>query len=362
MVRRLNAVDLTLTLMWFALAMSSGEEMSRETVHDDPAAIYPYHLLTDSAFGRIHESALVGSEIPIDKNRPLLDGLHVADGDGYLMIELYENLQYMDESQNATSNTQELQLGPTVPLPENVRIDISSEHVTGSDVQDAFDVDEKMRLAVGERTELFKNVDLIEFWVVAVNHTPGYRSQIVSNPLAFIITVDHTEPEREGATLYAGIVFGAICLFALIIPFTVRTKRRLHQGKPVFGCGSHKPLQPEREITRGNGSHAAGIDNLAMVLNDGKPTNHSQRRGTFQSHEMRSFSSHHFQPHWLDPHYDHTYEHPQYRKASTTTNAAIATNSNNTPQHQASTSTGAAAVPGTSSGSNGTYQSLSENL
>ncbi|KAK7476803.1 hypothetical protein BaRGS_00031964 [Batillaria attramentaria] len=287
------------------------------TVHDDPVATYPYHLLAPSSFGKIRDSALPGSEIPIDRDRHLIKGLHAIQSDGYLRLELYENLQYGDQK-NKTSNHDGRQLGTRVrlPLTGSVKIDISSEHLAGSDVEQAFSIDDYLRVTVGEKHEILQDNDEIEFWVVAVSNETG-DDVIVSNPLPFLITIDHTEPEEEGATVYVGIVFGAICFFVLLIPVTVRTKRRLSQGKPVFGCGSHSPKEPE-ELEPGSGSDAkvkvdVGKENLAFMLGESS-VSHAPRHESFQSHELRSFSSHHFQPHWLDPHYKAVYEHPDYKK------------------------------------------------
>ena len=57
-------------------------------MHDDPFVVYPYRIAATSPFGRIPDSALPGSEVPMDSTLP---HFQVADGGGYLKLELFLN-------------------------------------------------------------------------------------------------------------------------------------------------------------------------------------------------------------------------------------------------------------------------------
>lgn len=151
---------------------------------------------------------------------------------------------------------------------------------------------------------------LSNFKVVTINRTEGQPDTIVSNPLPVLIFVDHTPPESEGAAIYVGVIVVFICAIALLIPFTVRTKRRLKQGKPICACGSSN-LQDDVKNGSVERKFSSEPVNLAMIFNERK-NSLAPKHETFQSHALRSLSEHHFQPRWLDPHYKDTYEHPVY--------------------------------------------------
>ncbi|KAL8564965.1 hypothetical protein ACOMHN_019867 [Nucella lapillus] len=251
----------------------------------------------------------------------------------------------------------------------------------------AFSLDENLHIVVGNPRG-FRKVDGIEFWVVAIQQVKDRADRVVSNPLSFVIKIDHSQPEGHGAPVYAGIVVVVVCVFALLIPLTVRTKRRLREGKPLFVIGSSSKKLEERkrkEAERGTGNHTAGTGNdaagtgndieeienhTAGIENDMADTGNNQTetgnsiagtgnhtagtgndmtgtgsdtvsgkvsgsweekaslalllqgrlatdtvgrpRETFQSKNMRSASTHHLQPLWLDPHYKDVYERPVF--------------------------------------------------
>lgn len=159
--------------------------------------------------------------------------------------------------------------------------------------------------------------------MVAIRQEEGKGDEVVSNPLAFVVTIEHDSRQGEGTAVYVGIVVLAVCLFALLIPLTVRTKRRMREGKPVCACGSSQKKLEEKERKRegatgsGRGALPARQDEIAIIY-EGRPRAFSEapEHETFQSKNMRSVSNHHFQPRWLDPHYKDVYERPLYKAPS----------------------------------------------
>ncbi|XP_076472417.1 uncharacterized protein LOC143301881 [Babylonia areolata] len=265
----------------------SSTEVSRETVHDDPFVVYPYRLLSTSPFGRIPDSALPGSEVLVDSSLPHFEA---TDHNRYLTLKLLHNDFYVDEetstnntgtnvtssskqhkpgfsskgshpskSNGTTGDKKPFKGGALWPLdsllPDGVRIDISGEKGNIAKISEkmAFTLDENLHIVVGT-PDHFKDVDGIEFWVVAIQQEEGRRDRVVSNPLSFVIKIDHSAaPSGHGAPVYAGIVVLVVCLFALLIPLTVRTKRRLREGKPLCVCGSSSKKLQERQQGRGKG-------------------------------------------------------------------------------------------------------------
>ncbi|KAL8571185.1 hypothetical protein ACOMHN_010646 [Nucella lapillus] len=104
-------------------------------------------------------------------------------------------------------------------------------------------------------------------------------------------------------------------MFALLIPLTVRTKRRMRQGRSVCACGSAQDDSPKAVSGGIPNPRDEQRDNLAASLYGGRGSSvesDPNRPETFQHHMLRSDSDHHFQPRWLDPHFEHGYEHPNY--------------------------------------------------
>ncbi|ESO83603.1 hypothetical protein LOTGIDRAFT_236467 [Lottia gigantea] len=186
-------------------------------------------------------------------------------------------------------------------LPKDIKIEII--HTT------AFKVFPDFSLRLSEDLDELRKKTVIQFYVLLANVT---SAEIVSNPLPFMVFVKQrpVSLEEHGAAIYAGIIVLIIVAIALLVPFTVRAKRRRRAGKPICGFGSAKsPEDIQKE-------KLAGKDNAAMIFDDGK--NFSRRSSTiepghesFQQHMVRSVSDFHFQPKWLDPHYSDAHLPPQ---------------------------------------------------
>lgn len=65
-------------------------------MHDDPFVVYPYRLTATSPFGRIPDSALPGSEVPVDTSLP---HFHATEGGDFLKLYLVHNGPASDVSQ-----------------------------------------------------------------------------------------------------------------------------------------------------------------------------------------------------------------------------------------------------------------------
>lgn len=306
---------LSTTLLLFALiSQTHGQIRGKPDPVDDPLLIYKYQLSSNSPFGIIPYNAFPGSEVPLDSS-------HGQDGQSvYLKLYLFENRQ-PTEAKHTTNTTSSTTKQPAILLrsiPASLLWDISGRGSEGArilrpglDDNLAFSVNSDMGIVVSNPTK-FTDVQEVEFWVVLIRRQKSVGDEVVSNPVAFIITIDYNEASREGAAVYAAIVLAAVCLFALLIPLTVRTKRRMREGKPVCACGSSSRKKEER-LRRAEGGDSpvgARTDDIAILFNEG----HQSSVSTIQSHNMRSVTEPHFQPEWLDPHYQHGHEHPRYHK------------------------------------------------
>ena len=96
---------------------------------------------------------------------------------------------------------------------------------------------------------------------------------VVSDPVPFIVraqkhTEDTTYDYNQTAAIFAGVLICLIVVFALLIPFVVRAKRRHRQGKPIFKPGSY-PSALSKTTANEKGSQT----NLAvhMVENNSEP-------------------------------------------------------------------------------------------
>jgi hypothetical protein len=83
---------------------------------------------------------------------------------------------------------------------------------------------------------------------------------IVSNPVPFVVRVEkHSKEEsyefNQTAAVFAGTLVCFIVVFALLIPFVVRAKRRSKHGKPIFKLGSH-PSALDKVMAHDKGSQA----------------------------------------------------------------------------------------------------------
>ena len=83
---------------------------------------------------------------------------------------------------------------------------------------------------------------------------------IVSNPVPFVVRAEkHSEEEsyefNQTAAVFAGVLVCLIVIFALLIPFVVRAKRRSKHGKPIFKLGSH-PSSLDKVMSQDKGSQA----------------------------------------------------------------------------------------------------------
>lgn len=66
---------------------------------------------------------------------------------------------------------------------------------------------------------------------------------IVSNPLPFIVYIDHGEDSGSYPTVpavFAGVLVLCVVFLALFIPLVTRAKRRYKQGKPMFKVSTKK--------------------------------------------------------------------------------------------------------------------------
>ncbi|KAL8564966.1 hypothetical protein ACOMHN_019868 [Nucella lapillus] len=75
-----------------------------QALHDDPFVVYPYRLTSTSPFGRIPDSALPGSQVPMDSTLPHFD---FSQSSRYLTLKLTPNRQYLAEAErrNNTNST-----------------------------------------------------------------------------------------------------------------------------------------------------------------------------------------------------------------------------------------------------------------
>ena len=101
---------------------------------------------------------------------------------------------------------------------------------------------------------------------------------IVSNPVPFVVRAEkHSEEENYEyngtAAAFAGALVCLIVVFALLIPFVVRAKRRSKQGKPIFKLGSH-PSALDKAMAQENGSQA----NLTTHMAENQTGKHSVHR------------------------------------------------------------------------------------
>lgn len=119
---------------------------------------------------------------------------------------------------------------------------------------DAFRVDEKGYIIVNN-TESFDHTQAIEFYVVMFRF-----DDVVSDPVPFIVRAEKHKPDENygyntTAAVFAGVLICLIVVFALLIPFVVRAKRRVKQGKPIWKFGSY-PSALEREMALEKGSQS----------------------------------------------------------------------------------------------------------
>ena len=141
------------------------------------------------------------------------------------------------------------------------------------------------------------------------------EGKIVSNPLPFVVHVDHVpaEPRPHGAVIFAGVIALLIIAIVLTIPITVFVKRRRRKGKAICLCGEAASSKPEPEakpeVQTGNGQLKGSL-NPSMIFDQdidlktsASETSLNTGHETIQDHQLRSLSHLHFQPTWLDPHY-----------------------------------------------------------
>ncbi|KAK6176477.1 hypothetical protein SNE40_014759 [Patella caerulea] len=204
-------------------------------------------------------------------------------------------------------------------LPSDIKIDVI--HTT------AFTVNSDLSLRLSDDLDELRKKSVIQFYIVLANTS---SSEIVSNPLPFMIHVKPRPKElrEHGAAIYAGIIVLIIVAIALLVPFTVRAKRRRRAGKPICGFGSAK--SPE-DIQK---AKLAGKDNGAMIFDDGKGMSRTSSVVTdtghesMQQHMVRSVSDFHFQPTWLDPHYQDSHHHHHNHYHTNKTSNGVHSNNN----------------------------------
>lgn len=119
---------------------------------------------------------------------------------------------------------------------------------------EAFIVDKDGYIIVNT-TETFDHNKAIEFYVVMFRD-----GDIVSNPVPFVVRaekhiVEENYEYNETAAVFAGVLICLIVIFALLIPFVVRAKRRSKHGKPIFKLGSH-PSALDKVMAQEKGSQA----------------------------------------------------------------------------------------------------------
>ncbi|PVD36690.1 hypothetical protein C0Q70_03676 [Pomacea canaliculata] len=303
-----------------------------ENVHSPLALLIPvfedkfkYQLTATATYGMVSDNPTPNAWVPVDKDAAQKEGESVTNSE-YLQLILWENLSFgtnssAQKSSNLTS-PHEVKDSPRFrrvddrKMPDNVKFDLSRERssVPTPDIDEPFSISEE-KYIVTDDDPIFKTADDVEFWVVAIRQIPGNPDEIVSNPITFVVKIDHGKQEGQGAALYAGVIVVVICIFALLIPFTVRAKRRLKQGKPVCACGSSSKSEEKRETSRGSlDERQHDQEKLAAMLNEAEMARGSvgAKHETIQSQAMKSTSQPHLQPHWRDPHYNSTYERPAH--------------------------------------------------
>lgn len=80
-------------------------------MHDDPFVVYPYRLTATSPFGRIPDSALPGSEVPVDTSLP---HFHATEGGDFLKLYLVHNGPASDVSKSGASSNAVLHFLPSL--------------------------------------------------------------------------------------------------------------------------------------------------------------------------------------------------------------------------------------------------------
>ncbi|XP_041378255.1 uncharacterized protein LOC121390491 [Gigantopelta aegis] len=173
----------------------------------------------------------------------------------------------------------------------------------------AFDVDDDFLIVVSNNKE-FNDKASIHFYVVLVTIP---EREVVSNPLPFVVHVDHVAPKARphGAVIFAGVIALLIIAIVLTIPITVFVKRRRSKGKAICLCGeaASGKVETKPEQPTGNGALKGSI-NPSMIFDteidlktSASDASLTTGHETIQDHQLRSLSQLHFQPTWLDPHY-----------------------------------------------------------
>ncbi|XP_060075486.1 uncharacterized protein LOC132555152 [Ylistrum balloti] len=109
---------------------------------------------------------------------------------------------------------------------------------------DAFMIDEDNFLVVNNSEDLEESTEVI-FNVVLIRDRDH---KIISNALPLAVHLDKRVEDKSksdysmGAAIFAGVLVLFIVFMALLIPFVIRAKRRLREGKHPFKLGSHPSM------------------------------------------------------------------------------------------------------------------------
>ncbi|CAL1532867.1 unnamed protein product [Lymnaea stagnalis] len=305
------------------LGSSTGATSNKAHEIPNSGHMFPVHIGAEGHIvqGRISADALPGTMIP---SNVIVEGDNDADVRIHLRVEVRDSIYkrphvYHPDIKINTSDPGNPQFEHPVIEFTNGTLPYGMEFVVIH--TSAFYVNEDRYICVND----FSNLDgesRIHFDVILKDKLS--ETHYVSNQLPFVIEIEY--PVREAhpnAALFAGVLVLIILAVSLLIPFVVRAKRRSKAGKPICGCGPAEEscdaessgIIPGHEKQRV--MSIGGKENLAMILDNGRLM-HARpsvdQSTTIQNRMLRSTSSMVFQPHWMDPHYQDVYEHPDYHR------------------------------------------------
>ncbi|ESO83604.1 hypothetical protein LOTGIDRAFT_236468 [Lottia gigantea] len=257
---------------------------------------YKYILNADYLEGIVDEAAARETVImALDEDQVVTGTLDASDNKIIIEISTSQYRKDYFKSLNRKLKEDNVDLPPEITsmnsslnnsLPQEIQIQIV--HTRAFKVSPDF----SLRLT-GDLGELERKAT-IQFYIMLVNTT---SISIVSNPLPFLVYVKKTprNNEEHGGAIYAGVILLIIMAISLLLPFTVRAKRRRRAGKPICGCGSAEGNEESSIEEIQQKSEPQVFDNPAMVFANGQQ---KVRRSSLAT------SHFHYGPKWLDPHYD----------------------------------------------------------
>ncbi|XP_005089797.2 uncharacterized protein LOC101859059 [Aplysia californica] len=339
---------LILALTLSTLTLTCAEERK---VIPDAGHSFPVHIGAEGHVvqGRISSQSPKGSLVP---SNVIVEGEEDANTQMHLRVEIRDSIYkrphvYHPDIKINTSDPGNPQFEHPVIEFNNSTLPYGMEFVVVH--TRAFVVDEDRYIVVNDFSEL-EAESRIHFDVILKDKLA--ETNYVSNHLPFVVEIEYPKREKNpNAALFAGVLILTIVAISLLIPFVVRAKRRSKAGKPICGCGSADDSSDSDstgsvpDYVKNRAMSIGGKDNLAMILDNGRLMNHRPSidpHTTIQNRMLRSTSNIHFQPHYLDPHYNDVYERPDFSgvkqpPAGSVRGASASANSATAAAHQQST-------------------------